>query len=100
MSDFAYYYIEHKNGKILNFYKTDSSTLPKVEVGSKILRATANEFKLLKYVKGDIFLGRQILEGTVAGSTEFLKAVDGDVEWAGQILDDYEEMLNEDVEEL
>jgi hypothetical protein len=98
MSDFAYYYIEHKDGKILNFYKTDTPTLPKVEAGSKIIRATSNEFKLLKYVKGDINLGRQILEGIVAGSTEFLKAVDGDVEWAGQILDDYEEMLTIDSE--
>lgn len=100
MSDFAYYYIEHKDGKILNFYKTDTSIFPKVEVGSKIIRATSNEFKLLKYVKGDISLGRQILEGTVAGSADFLKATDGDVEWAGQILDDYEDFLAKDVEDL
>ena len=94
MSDFAYYYIEISGGKIVKFYKNMNRDEPEVPDSSKIIRSTANEYNLLKYLNGDIELGNKILSGEVPMPYGFLDAVNNDAVWAQTILDDYEETIS------
>jgi hypothetical protein len=70
MCDFAYYFIQYKDGKIIDFIKKMDSPEPITEDNSKFFRATKNEWDLLK-------------------------AVNGDIGWAENIVADYKELLNE-----
>jgi hypothetical protein len=69
---FSYYYIQHKDGKITDLIKSDSRTEPVATNGAKTVHATANEYNLFK-------------------------AVDKDVQYAKQIIEDWEALLNNDV---
>ena len=70
--DFNYYFIQYKDGKITNLIKQSTSTVPISTDGSKTIHATANEYNLFK-------------------------AVDKDVEYAKQIIEDWESLLNNNV---
>jgi hypothetical protein len=74
ITDFAYYYIQYKDGKIINLVKSDSPIDTSPVDGVKTLGVTANEYNLFK-------------------------AVNKDIEFARQIVDDWEELLTGDTEE-
>jgi hypothetical protein len=72
--DFNYYFIQYKDGKITNLIKQSTSEDPistngVLTDGSKTMRATSNEYNLFK-------------------------AVDKDIEYAKQIIEDWEKLLN------
>jgi hypothetical protein len=69
ISDFAYYYIQYKTGKIINLVKSDSPIDTTMTDGIITMGVTANEYNLFK-------------------------AVDRDIEFARQIVDDWEQLLN------
>jgi len=70
--DFNYYFIQYKDGKITNLIKQNTSTDPISTDGSKTIHATANEYNLFK-------------------------AVDKDIKYAKQIIEDWESFLNDNV---
>jgi hypothetical protein len=70
--DFNYYFIQYKDGKITNLIKKETSDAPIPTDGSRTMRATANEYNLFK-------------------------AVDKDIEYAKQIIEDWENLLNNNV---
>jgi len=70
-TDFSYYYIQHKDGKITDIIKSNSRIEPMAPNGGKTVSATANEYNLFK-------------------------AVDKDVQYAKQIIEDWETLLNND----
>jgi hypothetical protein len=70
--DFNYYFIQYKDGKITNLIKQNTSADPISTDGSKTIHATANEYNLFK-------------------------AVDKDIEYAKQIIEDWESLLNNNV---
>lgn len=61
-NDFNYYFIQYKNGKITNLIKQNTSTIPVSIDGSKTIHATANEYNLLRAVDKDIEYAKQIIE--------------------------------------
>ncbi len=73
ITDFAYYYIQYKDGKIINLVKSDSPIDTTTVDGTKTLGVTVNEYNLFK-------------------------AVNKDIEFAEQIIDDWETLLNNDVQ--
>jgi hypothetical protein len=68
MVDFSYYFIEYKDGKILNVIRKNDSLFPDThtETDSKFEPVTKNEYDLLKSVNGDIDWAKEIVEGIIS----------------------------------
>jgi hypothetical protein len=62
LTDFAYYYIQYKDGKITNLIKSNTRIEPVATDGSKTISATSNEYNLFKAVDKDIDFARQIID--------------------------------------